>query len=333
MLKKNVNISELAARLGLSKGSVSRILNDPQAPFAPETRRRVMAMAAELEYRPNAIARALATGQTGSVAFWLRDLSTTYNAHVAQAFETQIEAAGYHLFIRLYGGGGEDDGKPFPQMTPENADGIVTHGAPPRGWTSMAQSASRPAPLVLTGAIMDPEAIDWVGIDFYGVSRAAVEHLLAPGRKRVALLTPHNMRDDRRVAYMDVMAEAGLPPEVIEAGGESRSDVRRSLAEYIDAHGYPEAMFCHNDDAAIAACRVLRDLGLQTPGDVALVGCDGIEDIEYLTTPLSTIVLPIDEMCALAWRYLKRRMQEPDAPPQRITLQPALALRASSGVS
>ncbi|MEO7716862.1 MAG: LacI family DNA-binding transcriptional regulator [Capsulimonas sp.] len=330
MLKKNVNINDLATRLGLSKGSVSRILNDPQAPFAPETRRRVMALAAELEYRPNAIARALATGQTGSVAFWIRDLAVAYNAHVAQAFETQIEAAGYHLFIRLYGGG---EGKPFPQMTPENADGIVTHGAPPHGWTAMAQSDSRRVPLVLTGAILDPEALDWVGVDFYGVSRTAVEHLLASGRRRVALLTPSHQCDDRRLAYLEVMAEADLAPEVIETDGESRSDVRRSLAEYIAAHGHPEAMFCHNDDAAIAASRVLRDLGLRIPDDVALIGCDGIEDIEYLTTPLSTIVLPIDEMCALAWRYLKRRMQEPDAPPQRITLQPTLALRASSGVS
>ena len=110
MRDKNINISELAARLGLSKGSVSRILNDPGAPFAPETRRRVLAMAAELSYRPNAIARALATGQTGSIAFWIRDLSTSYNARVAQAFESRIEAGGRHLFIRLYGDGVGDDG-------------------------------------------------------------------------------------------------------------------------------------------------------------------------------------------------------------------------------
>ena len=216
-------------------------------------------------------------------------------------------------------------------MTPENADGIVTHGAPPRGWTNMAQSASRPVPIVLTGAIMDPEALDWVGVDFLGVSRAAVEHLLASGRRRVALLTPSHMHDDRRAAYLAVMAEAGLPAEVIEMSGESRADARRSLTEHLAAHGRPEALFCHNDDAAIAACRVLRDLGLRTPDDVAVVGCDGIEDTEYLSISLSTIVLPIDEMCSLAWRFLKRRMREPDAPPQRITLQPTLAIRASSG--
>ncbi len=81
---------------------------------------------------------------------------------------------------------------------------------------------------------------------------------------------------------------------------------------------------------AIGAYRALCELGLRVPTDVALVGCDGIEDTEYLERPISTIEQPISEMCALAWDFLQRRIQEPNHPPQRVVLQPKLVIRASS---
>jgi LacI family transcriptional regulator len=107
--------------------------------------------------------------------------------------------------------------------------------------------------------------------------------------------------------------------------------VRRHLRAYAESNVLPDAIFCHNDDAAIAAYRALCDIGAQVPGDVALIGCDGIEDTEYLATPLTTIAQPYEDLTKYAWQFLKRRIDEPDASPQEVTLNAALVIRESSG--
>lgn len=329
----SANINDLASRLSLSKGTVSRILNDPHAPFAAKTRARVLSMAAELGYRPNPVARALAMGRTGNVALWLRNLRTPYRARVAQSFESQVEAHDHRLVIRLYGRDVDSDvNTPSVQMMPETADGIMTHGTPPKIWARLI-GVGHHVPIVSTGTIADPQTPDYVGIDLTGATREAVEHLIRPGRKRVAYLCPIHFEDDRSRAYLSVMAAAGLKAETIPYADEARAAVRQLVRDYIARCGHPEALFCHNDDTAIAAYRALIDLGLRIPDDVALVGCDGIEDMEYLPTPVTTIVQPLDEMARFAWQFLKTRMEDPDVPPQRIVLPATLICRESSRAS
>jgi LacI family transcriptional regulator len=92
----------------------------------------------------------------------------------------------------------------------------------------------------------------------------------------------------------------------------------------------PEAFFCHNDDIAMGVYRGLVDLGIKIPDDSALVGCDGIEDAEYLETPLSTIVQPIAEMCRHAFQLLERRISDPTSPIQEVHLYPDFVIRQSS---
>jgi DNA-binding LacI/PurR family transcriptional regulator len=91
-----------------------------------------------------------------------------------------------------------------------------------------------------------------------------------------------------------------------------------------------DALFCHNDDVAFGAYRALCDLGVGVGGEIALVGCDGIEEADYLACPLTTIAQPITEMCALAWEFLHRRMQDPGCPLQQRILRPELLVRAST---
>jgi len=111
---------------------------------------------------------------------------------------------------------------------------------------------------------------------------------------------------------------------------KQRAEVRRTIGSYIERFGCPNGIFCYNDDMALGAYRGLCDLGLRVPEQVALVGCDGIEDTQYLETPLSTIVQPVEEMCALAWQFLQKRMQEPDYICQQGIITAKLEIRASS---
>ncbi len=331
------NINEVAAKLDLSKGTVSRILNGKGLAFSPQTRERVFAVAGELGYRPNQIARALATGRTGFIGLWVQHLMTAYYARVAQFMEAQIERQPYQVVVRTCGQDNWSGKDRALDDAPWGVDGIIAHGVHGAVQNWLDRVGSSPAgrkPIVTTGSTLVLGNIDHVAINLGPASVEAVQHLVTTGRRRIAYLT-HDVvsrpGDGRHDGYFSVLAEAGLPPEVILSPTSARADARQTVRDYMQTHGCPGAIFCHNDDLAIAAYRALCDLGLSVPDDVALVGCDGIEDTEYLPCPISTIVQPLPEMAELAWQFLERRIQNPEHPQQHAVLEPRLVIRQSSG--
>ena len=164
--------------------------------------------------------------------------------------------------------------------------------------------------------------------------RQAVEHLVSIGCRRIAHLSTmvalERVRAARAKTYEESVQAAGIAPELILAPDETRRGAFQIIAEYVDAHGAPDGIFCLNDDMAIGAYRALRDRGMRVPEDVALVGCDGVEDGEFLDVPLTTIVQPVHEMCRIAWDVLSRRIQTPDAALSQTLLKPELRLAAST---
>jgi len=235
-------------------------------------------------------------------------------------------------------------------LSPWSVDGIIAHEAAPaliaqfgdrydadnqaaREMDRPGETVSLPVPVVCTGAYNLLEGTDRVQIDLRPGATAAMEHLLGSGRRRIAYLTddlPNRGGDARHTAYVAGMQGAGRPREFVATENDSRVCARETVRAYIQAHGCPEALFCHNDDLAIGAYRGLCDLGFKVPQDCALVGCDGIEDTEYLEVPITTIVQPLAEMCSRAWEYLERRIREPDAPVQITVLEPKLVIREST---
>jgi LacI family transcriptional regulator len=177
------------------------------------------------------------------------------------------------------------------------------------------------------------EDTDHVGIDVHAGAEQAVRHLVSTGCRRVAYVVDKGSAYPNEVryrAYTTTVAQAGQAPEYIVIPTASRSSARSSLREYVQAHGSPDGLFCHNDLMATGVYRALCDLRLSVPDQVALVGCDGIEEAEYLERPLSSIVHPAEEMCALACRFLNARLNDPSLPLQQAVLQPKLVLRQTS---
>ena len=176
---------------------------------------------------------------------------------------------------------------------------------------------------------------DSVQVDLLPGAMAVMEHLLGAGFRRIAHATYVRSQDaseGRRDGYLRAMRKAGLKPEFIyyPLTDQQRPITRKLIRDYVGEHGRPEAIFCHSDDAALGIYRGLCDIGARVPEDVALVGCDGIEDTEYLGCPLTTLVQPVAAMCATAWQFLQRRLHKPNGPLQRAVLHPDLAIRDSS---
>ena len=170
-------------------------------------------------------------------------------------------------------------------------------------------------------------------MDLYSGALEAVRHLVASCGPRIAhcLCEGVNHADDaRRGAYLRVMHEAGLAEELIVVPDATRAAARRGFLRYLEVSGCPDGVFCWDDNTALGVYRACVDAGLSVPEQLALVGCDGIEDTEYLERPLSTIVQPIQEVCECAWAILSQRMLDPALPRQQVILQPHLAIRKTS---
>jgi DNA-binding LacI/PurR family transcriptional regulator len=179
------------------------------------------------------------------------------------------------------------------------------------------------------------ENSDAVQVDLLAGTLEVMEHLIGSGFKRIAHATfvrKDSQSAARRKGYVKAMRKAKLEPEFIyyPLTEQQRPIARQLIQDYIREHGAPDAIFCHSDDVAIGIYRGLCDMKLRVPDDVALVGCDGIQDTEYLECQLTTLVQPVAAMCSTGWQFLVERMDRAKTKPQKTVLKPKLVIRDSS---
>jgi LacI family transcriptional regulator len=326
-----VTIVDIAKRLNISHTTVSRVLNNRQNRFISEsTRKRVLEISQEMGYRPNQAARALVTGRTGRIAFWSPAMGARFYQEVAYQFHNLLQNDKYEMMVGEFGPQLMDPEKALG-ITRLDVDGVLMFGGTlGRFRNVLEKNFPAKAPIVNLGALCEG-SLDYVHIDIYPAAVEAVQHLVDTGCKRIAhVYTPYegSENDARYRVYHQVLSQAGLVPELITVPDWRRATVRQTIRDYVRSHGCPDAMFCANDEFALAVLRGLRDTGRKVPDDVRLVGCDGIEDLEYLDSPISTITQPMEEMCCLSWDFLKRRMANTEIPQQTKTLRAKFLVRS-----
>jgi LacI family transcriptional regulator len=323
-----VTQAQIAEKLGISRQLVTFALAGyPQVGKA--SRERILAAALEMGYRPNPHARALKRQRTGIVALWIPDQISTHYTHVARELGRLLKQSDHELIISEVGAA---DMKQIWSHVP--VDGICAVDASKAVQTELKKLAAKSVPIVSLGTYSSLET-DNVQVDMEAGTREAMTHLIGSGFRRIAHATfvrKSIAGEDRRIGYAKAMREAGLKPEFIyyPLSERQRPVARQLIQDYIREHGRPEAIFCHSDDIALGIYRGLCDAGIRVPDDIALVGCDGIEDTEYLECPLTTLVQPVGEMCATAWQFLRNRLEEPAIPIQHLRLPTKLAIRDSS---
>lgn len=333
-LPRRVTLKDIAKTLNVSHATVSRALNGTNDSLISEaTRQRVHKAAEEMGYRPNHAGRALVTGRTGLLALWLWSQSTqnSYHSTVSQLMQAEAQNRGYQLLVDVVGHNTLN--APARGVFDRwNVDGIVAHESGPAIEATFGDRNKPFAPVVATGGYQLLSNVDAVRFDLSDGVYEAITHLLNTGRKRILHITEqveNRGTDSRMTQYCEMLSAAGLPIELLEAPAD-RARTREIVRAYVAERGCPDALYCHTDDMAIAAYRALCDLGLRVPEDAAIVGCNGIEDTEYLEVPITTIVLPLAEMSRLACDFLERRISDPNYPRQEAILKAKLEIRAST---
>jgi len=325
-------IDELAELSGVSRATVSRVLNNGSVSDA--TRRRVQAVVDRTNFRPNPAARSLASGRSGVVGVVMHIDShllfgDPYFSQLLQGMSAALADGATGMMLWLGNRSKEEtldrilairllDGV---IVTAHNLDDPLVDGL----------LASR-LPTVLIGHRSADRTASYVDVDHVHAADAMTTHLLETGRRRVGHIT--GMRgtvagEDRLSGYRRAMHRARLSVDDLVVDGDFNEASGAVGAVVLLDHG-ADAIFCANDATAVGALRVIHERGLRVPEDVALAGFDDLEFAAHLDPPLTTVRQGVREQGAQAVSSLFQLVRDRDGAPSRVILPTELVIRQST---
>jgi DNA-binding LacI/PurR family transcriptional regulator len=335
--KSGPTMKDVAERAGVSAATVSYVLNaKPGMRVSKETRRRILSVAQELHYRPNAIARAMASGRSHTIGVYQphatgAPLSGMWANEVLRGIGEALHSHGYHLMLYGYR---EADGPPASAFLDGRNDGLVIL-APHIEDTLPAALAETSHPMVIVGGTHSRSTRAFsVDTDHVRGGALAVEHLVERGHRNIGLLQgPPNVPNaiDRRRGFEAALAQTGLDAlrYPIATSGFSLEGGKAAMRRLWAAPDRPTAICAANDVAAVGALEVCAELGLRVPEDLAIVGYDDTPVCELSQPPLTSVRQPSHQMGAAAAEGLIAILEGRHEPPQTL-FQPTLIVRRST---
>lgn len=329
-----VGIKDVAQAAGVSVGTVSNVLNKPDA-VSVERRKRVQQAIRELGYVPNDAARQLKAGVSRAIGLVVMDTQNPFYGSIAFEAETDAHARGLGLFVANSHGEKAREKFYLSMFEQQRARGILVtpHAAERSHIQAVVKRGTR---VVLVDADGAGHLCSVGADDFYG-GRIAVEHLIDEGRRRLAVVggpERHAQVVWRREGANAAAATAGLQIRYVEPA-EMTIMAGRQVAEELlrlPLEERPDGIFAMNDLLAIGILQVLAmHRRLDVPGDIALVGYDDIDFCANAVVPISSIRQPAAEMGRVAVDLLEQELDDgPSHVHQSVRLRPQLVRRAST---
>jgi len=313
----SITMHDVARVAGVSIKTVSNVIND--YPYIrAETRQRVLDAIDELGYRPNLSARGLRSGRTGVISLIIPDLRNPYFAELADSVMRAARRQNLSVIIEQSGADRQTELDLLAGPRMQAVDGIL-YSVLALGEEDAHLLDAVTTPLVLLGERIFHGPTDHVTMRNAEASRAATDHLLASGRRRIVALGAHRgevvgSAGLRLGGYREALDAAGIAFDdrlVVEVGGWFRSGGAEGMRGLL-ASGTPfDGVVAFNDVLALGAMRVLQEAGLRIPDDVAVIGFDDIDETRYTLPTLATINPGRDEIAEVAVRFLVERITSP----------------------
>lgn len=334
-------LEEVAARAGVGRGTVSRVINDsPQV--SPEARAAVQRAIAELGYVPNRAARSLVTQRTDSVALVVseseeRVFGEPFFAGIVRGISSGLADTPLQLWLAMAQSPAERE-RVEHHLTSQRVDGVLLlslHDSDPL--PSLLEERGLPA--VLGGRparMLQPGTAPayFVDVDNAAGARQAVERLVRSGRRQVATIAgPQDMAVGvaRLVGYREALALNGphVREDIVAYGDFSEPSGTAAMRELLSRRPDLDAVFAASDLMAVGALRVLREFGRRVPEDVAVIGFEDSPLAQQTDPPLTTVHQPVEEMGRQMARLLVARIRGQEVPRPHVLLDTHLVARKS----
>ena len=329
------SIRDVAAEAGVSVGTVSNVLNRPNA-VAPATRARVEEAIAALGFVRNEPARALRAGRSRTFGLVVLDVANPFFTDVARGVEEAVAAEGLVVILCDSAERADRERRYLDLLEEQRVQGILITPVEGVG-KRLRQLRQRGIPVVLVDRWASTRSFCSVSVDdVYGGERAAT-HLVDQGHERIAFVGgPFGFKQvaDRHQGAEGVLAAAGLPELVrVETPAVNFSSGRAAGAQIAEmaARRRPTAAFCANDLLALGVLQEMTRRRLRVPKDIAIVGYDDIDFAAAAAVPLSSVRQPRDELGRTAAELLIEETSEDRRHTHRqLVFEPDLVVRASS---
>jgi LacI family transcriptional regulator len=331
-MTQRVTIRDVAERAGVSRQTVSRAIND-KGEISPETRERVLAVARELGYWPNTLARGLRTRHTQTIGLVVPDIANPFFAEVARGASEVAHGEGYSVLLSNTDEQPERELQALRTLASHQVDGLLLVSSRLDD-DALAEAAQRWRPTVLVNRrCRHATGVASVIVDDAAAAMEAVRYLVAQGRRSVTFLSgTEGSRSAalRREGFARAAQEAGLADARAILCAPTFEGGLGAALEALRGEPGPAALLGYNDLVALGALEACRRLGLRVPEQVAVMGWDDLLFTAYVWPALTTMRQPKAELGARAMRLLLGLIREPEAVASSEQMRAELVVRSSA---
>ncbi|SEJ51302.1 transcriptional regulator, LacI family [Arthrobacter sp. yr096] len=312
-----VTMNDVARAAGVSLKTVSNVINNYEF-IRPTTKQRVLDAIDELGYETNLTARSLRSGKTSMLGLVLADLSIPFYAELASDIMKAAWARGYRVLVEQSGNEADHERAALQGQFRSLTDGLLF--IPLALDAEQIIQAAGAKPLVLLGEFVQDPRLDMVLIQNHQAAAAVTSHLLAAGRRRIAVLGANDgdttgSNGLRLSGYRAALAAAGVEydPALVVGCDWRRDGGADAIARLLDSGVVFDAVFGLNDALALGALHELLVRGKDVPGEVAVAGFDDIDEARFASPSLTTVAPGRTEIAERAVELLIERIESKDA--------------------
>lgn len=344
-------LDDVAREAGVSRATAARVLGG-YGPASERARERVLAVAEELRYRPNALARGIRSGRTRTLGVVVSDIQLAFFSQAVRGIADAAHAAGFEVILANTDEDLAAERAAVGVLLDKRVDGMLVAPADPTETAHLREVHERGIPIVLFDRGAPGFRCDVVVVDNAAAARNAVRHLVRLGHERVSILVEAGTAIPaselattqlgpgsgvtsrlRLLGWASALREAGLPvtDDLVLRAGYDRADACRVTTEALASRSAPTAIVTTDETMTLGALDGVRQLGLDVPADVSVVGFDDLPWTTLIQPPLTAIAQPVQEIGGSAARQLLRRIAGFDGPPETLVLRTTFVLRGSTG--
>ncbi|KYD19404.1 MAG: catabolite control protein A [Caldibacillus debilis] len=330
----NVTIYDVAREANVSMATVSRVVNgNPNV--KPSTRKKVLEVIERLGYRPNAVARGLASKKTTTVGVIIPDISNIFYAELARGIEDIATMYNYNIILSNSDQNKEKEFQLLNSMLAKQVDGLIFMSAYLTE-EHLQEFKKSPVPIVLAGSSDDQSEMPSVKIDYGKAVYEAIQWFIGKGHKRIAFVSgplhePANQKE-KVAGYRKALEEAGIPfdEELVIEGDYTYDSGIEAADKIFESEDRPTAIFVGSDEMALGVMHGIQDRGYRVPEDFEIISSDNTRLAVMIRPKLSTVVQPLYDIGAVAMRLLTKYMNKEDVDNHNVILPHHIEFRQST---
>lgn len=334
---KQLTILDIAKQLNLSKSTVSRALRDSWD-VNPETRRRVLELAKELDFVPSTLAMNLRQNKTMTIGVVIPSFQIPFYSAAISGIQDVASAAGYNVMTCQSNESAETEISNVNSLLKSRVDGIIISISKNcTQYDHITKLRQKGVPVVFFNRIPEDIEFPTVTVDDYQSSKMATRYLAERGCKRIAHIsgpTGLKMTEDRKSGYKDCLTENNLPcnPEMIRESDFSIESGSEAAARLMELNPRPDAIFCVCDAVAFGVMSYLKSKNIRIPDDISIMGFTNEPVASLVDPPLTTVAQPVFEIGQNAAKLLLKQIDGKldKREPKHLKLDTQLIVRGST---